>query len=172
MEQKWEWVPIDDIIPYENNARKHTEESIETVANSIKQFGWKNAIAIDEDNVILAGHGRRLAALKLGLKEVPVIRFNDLSEEQKKAYRLADNKTAENSGWDFPALDLELDDITNIDMADFGFLDMQDEPSERNSVAFDADTFDVIVTLENEADAEELYNEMKGRGYECRVSTL
>lgn len=123
MERTWEWVSIDDIIPYENNARKHTEESIETVANSIKQFGWKNAIVVDEENVILAGHGRRLAALKLGLKEVPVIRFNDLTEEQKKAYRLADNKTAENSGWDFPALDLELEDITTIDMADFGFIE-------------------------------------------------
>ena len=133
MEHKWEWVPIDDIIPCENNARKHTEESIQTVANSIKKFGWKNAIKIDEENVILAGHGRRLAALKLGLKEVPVERFNDLSEEEKKAFRLADNKTAENSVWDFPALEMELDDIIDIDMADFGFLAKLQEELEEDT---------------------------------------
>ena len=117
------WVPTKDLIPYENNAKKHTDEDVEATANSIKRFGWKQVIAVDEDNVILAGHGRLEAAKKLGLKEVPVIQYTDLSEEEKKAYRLADNKTSENSGWDFDTLDLELEDITTIDMADFGFID-------------------------------------------------
>jgi len=110
---------IKDIIPYENNPRKN-EEAVEFVANSIKEFGFKNPIIIDKNNIIVAGHTRLLAAKQLKLKKVPCIMADDLTEEQIKAFRLADNKTAEIAGWDFPLLDMELAEIT-MDMEQFGF---------------------------------------------------
>lgn len=110
---------IDDVIPYENNPRKN-KNAVDYVAKSIKEFGFKNPIIIDKNNVIVAGHTRVLAAKKLGLKEVPTIMADDLTDEQIKAFRLADNKVAEFTEWDDDLLKLELDDI-DIDMADFGF---------------------------------------------------
>ena len=115
---------IDDIIPYENNPRKN-DDAVDYVANSIKEFGFKVPIIIDKENVIVTGHTRLKAAQKLGLKEVPVIIANDLTEEQIKAFRIADNKVAEFSTWDFDKLDLELEDI-NIDMSEFGIIELND----------------------------------------------
>lgn len=109
-----------DIIPYENNPRRN-EDAVQYVANSIKEFGFKVPIVIDKENVIVAGHTRALAAESLGMETVPVIVADDLTDEQIKAFRLADNKTAEMAGWDFEALELELGEIEEIDMADFGF---------------------------------------------------
>lgn len=91
------------------------------MANSIREFGFKVPIVIDKDGIIVAGHTRFKASKKLGLTEVPCITADDLSEEQIKAFRLADNKTAEKAEWDFDLLDLELENILNIDMMDFGF---------------------------------------------------
>ena len=110
---------ITNIKPYENNPRNN-ENAIDKVAESIKEFGFQNPIIIDENNVIICGHTRYEAGLKLGLKEVPVIVAN-LTEEQAKAYRLADNKTSEFAEWDFNALEKELFDIGAIDMSLFGF---------------------------------------------------
>lgn len=117
-------MPIDKLKPYPNNPRKN-EHAIGPVANSIKEFGFKQPIVIDKDNTIIAGHTRLLAAKELGLTEVPVIVADDLTPEQVKAYRLADNKTGELAGWDFEQLDNELGDITDIDMGQFGFLDIE-----------------------------------------------
>lgn len=114
-------MPIDKIKPYQNNPRKN-EHAIEPVANSIREFGFKQPIVIDKNNTIIAGHTRLLAAKELGLTEVPVIVADDLTPEQVKAYRLADNKTGELAGWDFEQLDIELGDIADIDMSDFGFI--------------------------------------------------
>lgn len=113
-------MPIAEIIPYENNPRKN-DGAIEAVANSIKEFGFKVPIIIDKDNVIVAGHTRLKAAEKLGLESVPVIKADDLTDEQIKAFRLADNKTAELAEWDFSALEEELERLKNIDMSQFGF---------------------------------------------------
>ena len=112
---------IEEVIPYENNPRKN-DEAVDYVARSIKEFGFKVPIIIDKDNVIVTGHTRLKAAKKLGLKEVPCIMADDLTEEQIKAFRLADNKVSEVAGWDFDLLNLELDDILDIDMTEFGFL--------------------------------------------------
>ncbi len=112
-----------DLIPYENNPR-HNETAVEYVANSIKEFGFKNPIIIDKDNVIVAGHTRLLAAKELGLEEVPCIMADDLTDEQVKAFRLADNKTAEIASWDFELMDAEIDDILDIDMTEFGFFNI------------------------------------------------
>ena len=114
-------LPVDALKSYENNPRRIGDNAVEALANSIKEFGFKVPIVIDKDNVIVAGHTRLAAVKKLGLKEVPCIVADDLSEQQVKAFRLADNKTAELSLWDFEKLDLELDGILDIDMSGLGF---------------------------------------------------
>lgn len=116
---------LTDITPYENNPRNN-EEAVEKVANSIKEFGFNQPIVVDKDNVIIVGHTRYLAAQELGLTEAPVIVAGNLSDEQAKAYRLADNKTGELAGWDFEKLALELEQIEDINMSDFGFVEGSD----------------------------------------------
>ncbi len=111
---------IDDVIPYDNNPRNN-ENAVDYVANSIKEFGFKVPIIIDHDNVIVTGHTRVKAAKKLGMTEVPCILADDLTEEQIKAFRLADNKVSEYSTWDLGKLDLEMQDLIDINMEDFGF---------------------------------------------------
>lgn len=118
---KIEMLRMGDLIPYEQNPR-FNEEAVDYVANSIREFGFKVPIVVDKDNVIVAGHTRLKASEQLGLEEVPVIRADDLTDEQVKAYRLVDNKTGEFADWDFDALTAELDRIT-MDMGDFGFDD-------------------------------------------------
>ena len=119
-------VKVNDVIPYEKNAKKHPDEQVEWIANSIKEFGWQQPLVLDKDNVVVIGHGRLLAAKKLGIDEVPCVYADDLSDEQIRALRLADNKTNE-SDWDLDLLDIELDDIFNIDMSEFGFVLEKDE---------------------------------------------
>lgn len=114
---------IEDIIPYENNPRRN-DDAVEYVANSIREFGFKVPIVIDKENVIVAGHTRLKASEQLGLKEVPCIVADDLTEDQIKAFRLADNKVGEIASWDFGKLEMELEDI-NLDMGSFGFLDTE-----------------------------------------------
>lgn len=108
-----EYMATDRLIPYVNNPRKN-DKAVDVVAGSIQEFGFKNPIIVDKDNVIVAGHTRLLAARKLGLEEVPVIRAEDLTEQQIKAFRLADNKTAEFAEWDMELLALELEGLDDI----------------------------------------------------------
>lgn len=110
---------VKDLIPYQNNPRKN-DEAVDYVAASIKEFGFKVPIIIDQNNEIVAGHTRLKAAKKLHLKEVPCIVADDLNEDQIKAFRLADNKVSEQSEWDLNLLDLELDTI-KLNMEPFGF---------------------------------------------------
>lgn len=106
---------IEDLIPYANNARKHSDEQVAQIAASIKEFGWTNPILIDGENGIIAGHGRLAAARKLGMKTVPAIELSGLSKAQKKALILADNKIAINSGWDDKLLAIELTELKELD---------------------------------------------------------
>lgn len=115
-----EYKNIGDLKMYEKNPRKN-DKAVECVANSIKEFGFKNPCIIDRDNVLICGHTRYKAAKRLGIEKVPCITADDLSEEQIKAFRLADNKVAELADWDFELLDNELNEILDIDMTDFGF---------------------------------------------------
>ena len=108
-------VPVDSLIPYARNARTHSEEQIAQIAASIREFGWTNPILTDGDKGVIAGHGRLAAARKLELTEVPVIELGHLSPEQKKAYILADNRIALNSGWDEELLKLELQELQGVD---------------------------------------------------------
>ena len=119
------YIPINDIKPYKNNPRLN-EEAIPYVMNSIKEFGFKNPIILDKNNVIVAGHTRLESAKRLDMKEVPVIYADDLTKEQIKAFRLADNKVSEKSMWDYTKLDEELDDILNIDMSLFDFENIEE----------------------------------------------
>lgn len=114
---------INDLIVYENNPRDN-DTAVDAVASSIKEFGFKVPIIITKDNVIIAGHTKLKASLKLGLTEVPCIIADDLNEEQIKAFRLADNKTAELATWDFSKLEEELSNI-DMDMIQFGFEEME-----------------------------------------------
>lgn len=111
---------LSDIKPYENNPRKNNE-AVKYVAQSIKEFGFKVPIVIDKNNVIIAGHTRYKAAKRLKMKEIPTIIADDLTDEQVKAFRLADNKVAEKAEWDFDLLPIEINDIVDIDMGAFGF---------------------------------------------------
>lgn len=113
-------IRVSDLKQYANNPRRNGG-AVDAVANSIREFGFRNPLIIDRDNVIIAGHTRLAAARKLGLREVPCIMADDLTPEQANAFRLADNKTAELAEWDPAALDDELEKILNINMADFGF---------------------------------------------------
>lgn len=111
---------IHELIPYEKNARKN-DKAVPLVAKSIEQFGFKVPIVIDRNNVIVCGHTRYKAAHALGIEEVPCIIADDLTDQQIKAYRLADNKVAEVSKWDKGILSLEMNEIFDFDMSDFGF---------------------------------------------------
>lgn len=114
-------VSIKDIIPYENNPRIISQEAIDKVANSIKEFGFQQPIVVDKNMVIVAGHTRYKACEALRIGTVPVVIADNLTEEQVRAYRLADNKTNEFARWDDTLLDFELSSIFDINMTDFGF---------------------------------------------------
>lgn len=115
---------VDEIKPYEKNPR-HNDEAVKYVANSIKEFGFKNPIIIDKNNVIIAGHTRLKASIYLNLESVPCIIADDLTEEQVKALRIADNKVSEMATWDEGLLELELEQITGIDMGLFGIEELE-----------------------------------------------
>ena len=118
--------PISELKMYENNPRKN-DAAVDKVAASIKEFGFRVPIIIDGNNVIVAGHTRIKAAKSLGMSEVPCIVADDLTPEQIKAFRLADNKVAEFATWDFELLDAELESILDIDMEQYGFPSLSDD---------------------------------------------
>lgn len=129
---------LSDLRPYARNPRKN-DQAVDAVANSIREFGFKVPIVIDKNGEIIAGHTRLKAAKKLKMKEIPCIVADDLTEEQIRAFRIADNKVGELADWDFEALNIELDEITDIDMEQFGFdLDIPGEEREVVEDDFDA----------------------------------
>ena len=118
---------INDITPYEKNAKIHTEEQIEQIKKSIQEFGMNDPVAVWGDkNTIVEGHGRLEALKQLGYTEVDCIRLDHLTDEERKAYTLAHNKINMNTGFDIDLLDEELDSIEDIDMSEFGFLDNEE----------------------------------------------
>ncbi len=125
---------VDDLIPYARNARVHSEAQVNQIAASIREFGWRTAVLVDGDNGIIAGHGRVLAAMKLGIKEVPTLDGSDMTETQKKAYIIADNKIPLNAEWDEEMLMLEIEDLKSMG-ADISLLAF--DPSELNKADID-----------------------------------
>ncbi len=130
-------IPIGELKPYENNAKRHDNANIEAIANSIEEFGFRNPIlAWEGENgaEVVAGHGRLIAAKKLGMEKVPVIYVNDLTDEQRRMLTLADNQTTLMTGWDFAELESELDALADsFNISDFGF--------EAGSEALDVESF-------------------------------
>jgi len=151
---KIEYMDVNDLILYINNPRIN-DHAVDKVAASIKEFGFKNPILIDRENVIIAGHTRLKAAKKLGLKEVPVIRVEDLTENQIKAFRIADNKTAELAEWDMKLLEIELEELEDM------FTGFSEEEKE---VIFNANDVDIDSFFE---DAEEINKEKKEKEIQC-----
>ena len=138
MKLKVEYLPIDEIKPYENNAKIHTPEQIEQIKASIQQFGMNDPIGIwSKDNIIVEGHGRLIACQELGYTEIPIIRLDDLTDEQRKAYTLAHNQLTMNTGFDLDILNQELADIS-IDMQEFGVDEIEEE-----EVEIEEDNFEI-----------------------------
>lgn len=126
---KIEYMSTDELKPYERNAKIHTDEQIEQIKKSIQEFGMNDPIAIWKNNEIIEGHGRLIACSELGIDQVPVIRLDELTNEQRRAYMLVHNQLTMNTDFDVDLLNVELDDITDIDMSDFGFdFDVADDP--------------------------------------------
>lgn len=109
------YIDVKKLTPYDKNSRTHSETQVQQIVDSINTFGWTNPILVDENNLILAGHGRLRAAHELGMDKVPCIELSKLSDAEKKAYILADNKLAENSGWDNDLLKSELNILKDLD---------------------------------------------------------
>lgn len=160
---------LSDLRPYVRNPRKN-DQAVDAVANSIREFGFKVPVVIDKNGEIIAGHTRYKAAKKMKLEEIPCIIADDLTEEQIKAFRLADNKVGELADWDFDLLSDELDGIFDIDMEQFGFLEQED--NERNDISdkITTDEYELIVSGE-ENELQELYDRLISEGYVCRIST-
>lgn len=123
MKHQIEYQPLDALVPYARNSRTHSDEQVAQIAASIKEFGFTNPVLIDANGSIIAGHGRVLAARKLGLGEVPCIRLGHMTETQQRAYVIADNKLALNAGWDNELLALEIKDLeaADFDLSLLGF---------------------------------------------------
>ena len=171
------WIDPAKVIPYEKNAKIHTDKQIENIANSIKRFGWQQDAVLTKDNVLIIGHGRRLAAIKLGC-EMPyhVVDKNadELTEEDIRELRIADNQTNAETGFDF---DLLAEDIEGLDFEGFDFdfdTDTNDEYEQEKELteAKYNEKISVVIDCTNEDEAERIYNELTEGGYECRISTL
>ena len=143
---------LGEVRPYEKNPRRN-DDAVQYVAESIKQFGFKVPLVIDHDSVIVAGHTRWKAAKKLGLKTVPCIVADDLTDEQVKAFRLADNKVAEKAEWDFELLAGELDELIDFDMSVFGF----EEETAEEETEVEEDDFDAELPEEPKAKQGDIY---------------
>lgn len=162
-------IKVEDIIPYENNPRKNAE-AVQVVMNSIAAFGIKQPLVLDKDHVIVVGHTRFMAAKKLGYKELPCVIAEDLTEDEIKGYRLADNRTNEYAQWDIELMNSELASIENLDMEQFGFdLKMDEEAKkkeeEKGEVPFTEVLGEehnyIVLYFDNEVDwlqAESLFN--------------
>lgn len=115
-----EWWDIDKVVPYENNPRRN-DDAVEKVANSLREFGWKQSLVVDSDGILIVGHTRLKAAKSLGMEKVPVLVASDLTPAQCQMYRIADNSTSELSSWNFELLEVELDGLqVDFDVSDFG----------------------------------------------------
>jgi len=182
MTPKIETRSVADLIPYAANSRTHSDAQVAQIAASIKEFGWTNPILIDDDNTIIAGHGRLLAARKLGMEEVPAIILDHLTKAQQRALVIADNQLALNAGWDMDMLKAEIEDLSlesfNLDLLGFDdkFLDsLNADAFEETRIAEEQSVeavFEIAVTCANEEEQEKVYQILTEQGLKCRVLTM
>lgn len=166
-------IDIGNLIPYANNSRTHTDSQIEQIASSIKEFGFINPVIIDSNNGIIAGHCRVLAAQEIGLSKVPCIEVSHLTEDQKKAYIIADNKLALNAEWDDDLLKVELTDLLNnefdITLTGFDESFLLETPDIEPPIIEDEKKFLLMLEFDNEHDLEMAFDEAQSRGIKCKI---
>ena len=175
-EMKIVYKDINDLEMYENNPRKNSD-AVQYVANSIQQFGFRNPIIIDKNNVIVCGHTRYKAARRLKMAKVPCIMADDLTEDQIRAFRLADNKVAEMSTWDYERLEQEfsLIDPMEFDIADFGFFpnyesdDEEEEEDENVDFSEREPSYSLIIDCESKAEQKDTYDRLMKMGIVSRM---
>ena len=163
-----------DLTPYEGNARKHTQADVEQIAESIRVDGFNDPIGVwGDDNLIVEGHGRQIAAIELGLNKVPCIRLDHLTDTQRRDYAIRHNRTAELSEWDKAKLSVEKEalELEGLDLSGLEWPKEEQEQAEQSSVAFH-EKLQIIIDFQNEDEAETLYNRLTDEGYTCRISTL
>lgn len=169
-----EMMAIKDIKPFERNAKKHDEKQIKNVMQSIKNYGIVQPLVVDKDNVLIIGHCRLIASKRLKMDKVPVVKMDELTQEQVDKLRLLDNKLNE-SEWDF---DLLAEDIPTLDFSDFDIdwglpEDIEDEKpaKEPNDIDYH-ESISVVIDCDNDEQAEDVFNKLTSEGYTCRISTL
>jgi len=168
---------IEKLKPYEFNNRNHGEEQIDRIARSIKEFGFNQPIVVDEDSVVLVGHGRLFAARKLGLEKVPVVVKDGLTEAQKKAYRILDNKLQNDSTWSFDNLELELGFLEDngFELEPWGLDDLLSLDAEAAQPNLDPSEFSyreqygVIVICDGDAEQQEIFERLQSMGLNCKL---
>ena len=184
-------INIDEIKPYERNARIHSSKQIKQIMEAIKAFGFTNPLLIDDENNLIAGHGRLEAVKQLNsidfkenpIKELPAIIITGLSEADKKALIIADNKIAENASWDYDLLQAEFQELEaiNYDLDLLGFdnldeilgadIDVEQETKEIKEVEINQ-KYELLIKCKDESELEQAYNENIEKGYECKVLTF
>lgn len=169
---------ICELTAYKNNAKLHPREQIEQIKESILENGFNDPIAVwGKDNVIVEGHGRYIALQELGYEQVPCIRLDHMTDEQRRAYTLTHNKLTMNTDFDEELLALELEELQELEVDVIGFDEIEDaeeaQPTERDDLSEKvAEVFEVIVECADEMQQEEIYNRLSEEGLTCRVLTL
>lgn len=169
------YMNIRDLKPYKKNAKKHSKEQVEQIANSIKEFGFTQPVIIDKNKEVVAGHGRILGAKKAGLKQVPTVCLEELTEEQIKAYRLVDNKLNE-SEWNNDLLNTELSELWDageVDMTlfDFNMDNLFEEPKEKEVKFKTKEKHDVVLHFKNTQDMNRAFKTLKDKYTNAVVET-
>lgn len=171
---------VSDLIPYARNSRTHSDAQVAQIAASMREFGWTNPILVDGEGGVIAGHGRLLAARQLGMDEVPCIPLGHLSETQRKALVIADNKLALNAGWDDAMLALEITELAgeDFDLALMGFskneladIFGEDEPGpiEQDPGIDYQEKFAIVIECADEADQTAKFDDLTSQGFSCKV---
>jgi hypothetical protein len=177
---KIEYLRLDELIPYARNSRTHSDEQVAQIAGSIREFGFTNPVLVSDKNDIIAGHGRVLAAQRLGLPTVPCIRLGYLTPAQRRAYVIADNRLALNADWDKSLLLLELKELDaedfDLSLLGFGAKELADMMLEQDGESADSDPppafieeFLIVVNCSDEKQQQEIFEELTERGLTCKV---
>ena len=178
---KYKTVSVHSLIPYARNSRTHSDAQVDKIAASIKEFGFLNPVIVDGESGIVAGHGRVLAAKKLGLEELPCVEASHLTDAQRRAYIIADNRLALDAGWDDEMLRLEFAELegmgfdlelTGFDLEEIDALNEEDVLKKESKEESYSSVFEVVVECEHEGEQESIYNMLTEKGLKCRVLSM